>query len=87
MTTVVSKVSENRNLIPASTLCKRPSHAAQRNISSMPAARLGLHVPQQRPGRVGEVAQAHRQLPDAHKDRLPVNTRNVTLESLHATMH
>lgn len=53
----------------------------------MPAARLGLHVPEQCPRRVGEVAQAHRQPPDVHKDRLPVNARNVTLESLHATMH
>lgn len=51
---------------------ERPSCAVKRNTSSMLAARLGVHVPEQRPGRVGEVAQAHRQLPDARKDRLRV---------------
>ena len=38
----------------------------------MPAARLEVHVLEQRPGRVGEVAQAHRPLPDVRKDRLRV---------------
>ena len=50
---IVPKVSKSQQMFPTFISVNVP---VQRNISSTPAARLGVHTLEQRPGQFGEVA-------------------------------